>query len=74
MMFSYEAKGMILSILFLLLLIHAHCLNLHGWSLEGKFLRRSGCIQMSTLEDSVSLFQYDPKKIRNFSIIAHIGK
>lgn len=27
----------------------------------------------SSSDSSVALFQYDPKKIRNFSIIAHIG-
>ena len=26
-----------------------------------------------TIRSSTSQFQYDPKKIRNFSIIAHIG-
>ena len=31
-------------------------------------------LNMCASDSSVSLFQYDPKKIRNFSIIAHIGK
>ena len=41
-----------------------------------KSLCRGGNTHLVTMctDSSVSLFQYDPKKIRNFSIIAHIGK
>ena len=34
---------------------------------------RNGAVKMNSNENTVSLFKYDPKKIRNFSIIAHIG-
>jgi hypothetical protein len=46
---------------------------LHDNKVDGVPLKQEEKVQIPETTSYVNRFQYDPKKIRNFSIIAHIG-